>query len=265
MPDTVSRVGDVVTAWPVEPVTWIRIGTQRAIPAQFWTRTTFRGYTVSVLAAVGHRGPAALTVVVEQPRGEDGDPVTMNVLRTVTVDRIIRDGLGKLSRAPLDAEAETGIPGAFRVEEGGEVYVQETPGPGRGRRTTGERLERVAEIYLAALAEGRPPVNAVAQELPASRSTAGRLVGQARRAGLLTPTTRGRFSSLGEFRRFVTEAQREGGEVRFVPPPPAEREPEPELPPRTVNFQTGEVRTHPPKDDSEGHGGESGVAERRHD
>jgi hypothetical protein len=244
MPDTVSRMSGAVTAWPVDPDMWIRIGAQRAIPARFWTRATFRGYTVSVLAGVGQRGPAALTVVVEQPRREDGDPVTMNVLRTVTVDRIIRDGLSNLSRPVIDAEAETGIPGAFRVDEGGPVYVQEIPGPGRGRRTTGERLERVAEIYLGALAEGRPPVNAVADDLPTSRSTAGRLVGQARRAGLLTPTTRGRFSSLGEFRQFVTDAQRAGGEVSIVPPPPEEREPEPDLPPRTVNIQTGEVRTN---------------------
>jgi hypothetical protein len=177
--------------------------------------------------------------------------VTMNVLRTVTVDRIIRDGLGKLSRPVIDAEEETGTPGAFRVEEGGPVYVQEIPGPGRGRRTADERLERVAEIYLGALAEGRPPVNAVAEDLPASRSTAGRLVGQARRAGLLTQTTRGRFSSLGEFRQFVTEAQRSGGEVNIVPRAPEEQEPEPELPPRTVNLQTGEVRTNQPREEDE--------------
>jgi Family of unknown function (DUF6214) len=244
-------MSDAVTAWSADPDRWIRIGTQRAIPARFWAQTTFHGYTVSVLAGVGQRGPGALKVIIAQPREEDGDPVTMNVLRMVTVDRIIRDALSKLSRQVIDAEAETGVRGAFRIKEGGQVYVQEAPGPGRGRRTTDERLERVAEIYRGALAEGRPPVNAVADDLPASRSTAGRLVGQARQAGLLTPTTRGRFSSLGEFRQFVTEAQRAGGEVIIVPPAPEEREPEPELPPRTVNLQTGEVRTEPPQEESE--------------
>ena len=212
-------MSDAVTAWPAEPVRWIRIGAQRAIPARFWVRTDVRGYTVSVLAGVGQRGPAAFTVVVQQPHGEAGDPVTMNVLRTVTVDRIIRDALPKLSRTVLDAEADTGIPGAFRVEEDGEVYVAEISGPGRGRESVDERLERVAEIYLRALAEGRPPVQAVATDLPCSRSTAGRLVGQARKVGLLSPTTRGRFSSLGEFRQFVTALQEAGGEIQFVPEP----------------------------------------------
>jgi hypothetical protein len=224
MPDTVSRMSNAVTAWPVEPVMWMRVSAQRAIPARFWVRAAFRGYTVSVLAGVSRRGPGALKVVIEQPRGEDGDPVTMNVLRTVTVDRIIRDGLGKLSRPVIDAEDEVGVPGAFRVEEGGPVYVEEAASPGRGRRTADERLERVAQIYLDALAEGRAPVNAVAQDLPASRSTAGRLVGQARRAGLLTPTTRGRFSTLGEFRRVVTGLQQAGGEVIIVPLPPSEED-----------------------------------------
>jgi hypothetical protein len=213
MPDTVTRVSDTVTAWSAEPETWIRISAHRAIPARFWVRTSFRGYSVKVLAGVGQRGPGAIAFVVEQPLGEDGDPVTINVLRTITVDRIIRDGLGKLSRPAIDASHETGIPGAFRVEEDGEVYMDEVWEPGRGRRTADERLERVAEIYLSALAEGRPPVNAVAEDLPASRSTAGRLVGQARKAGLLTPTTRGRFSTLGEFRRVVTALQKAGGEV----------------------------------------------------
>jgi hypothetical protein len=243
-------MNDGVTAWAVDQDRWIRIGPQRAIPARFWVRTTVRGYTVSLLAGVGQRGPGALKVIVEQPGEEDGDPVTMNVLRTVTVDRIIRDALSQLSQPVIDAEAETGIPGAFRVEEGGEVYVQEAPAPGRGRRTTDKRLARVAEIYLVALAEGRPPVNAVAAELPASRSTAGRLVGQARKAGLLTPTTRGRFSSLGEFRQFVTQVQRAGGEVVIVTDP-GEREPEPELPPRTMNLQTGEVRFDQPQEENE--------------
>jgi hypothetical protein len=242
---------DAVSAWPVKPVTWIRIGTQRAIPARFWAKTDLRGFTVSVLAGVGQRGPAALTVIVQQPRGEAGDPVTMNVLRTVTVDRIIRDALSKLSRKPIDAEADTGISGAFRVEPDGDVYYAEISGGGRGRDTEDERLERVAEIYLGALAEGRPPVQAVAADLPCSRSTAGRLVGQARKAGWLTPTTRGRFSSLGEFRQFVTEAQRAGGEISIVPPTSAEREPEPDLPPRTVSLQKHEFRTNQPLEEDE--------------
>ena len=50
------------------------------------------------------------------------------------------------------------------------------------------------------MSAGRPPVKAVAEELPASRSTAGRLVGLARKAGLLSETTQGRVSADGTAR-----------------------------------------------------------------
>jgi hypothetical protein len=66
---------------------------------------------------------------------------------------------------------------------------------GRGSRTSDERLARVAEIYVQAVGDGRPPVQAVAAELPCSRSHAGRLVAQARAAGQLRCTSPGRASA----------------------------------------------------------------------
>jgi len=48
---------------------------------------------------------------------------------------------------------------------------------------------------MRAIGDGRPPVQAVAAELPCSRSHAGRLVTQARAAGQLRRTSPGRPSA----------------------------------------------------------------------
>ena len=52
-------------------------------------------------------------------------------------------------------------------------------------------LEKVAEVYSAALDAGEYPVLAVAKELGIPRTTAGKRVTFARLAGLLPPTTKG--------------------------------------------------------------------------
>lgn len=203
-------------AWPDKPRNWIRSSADRAIPDRFRATTSLGGYAITLRGIVGQRGPGAIEVTVQQPRGEDGDPVTMNVLRKVTVDRVIREALAQVSRPVIDASEDTGIPGAFRIEEGGETYIDQLSALGRGRLTAPERLERVAAIYLRALAEGRPPVQAVAEDLPCSRSTAGRLVGQARKGGLLAETTRGKRGSLSDYRRLARRLREAGGEVHIV-------------------------------------------------
>jgi Family of unknown function (DUF6214) len=182
-----------VTAEPDEGTRWVRSGWDRAIPARFHAVAQVDGYAVTLFAIVGQRGPGAVEVTVEQPDAAAGPPVTLNVLRKVTIDQIIRTALEQLSRPAASAELETGIPGTFRVQGVDQIFGGRTaPAPGRGRDTPSARLVRVAEIYRAARSHGRPPVKAVAEELPASRSTAGRLVGLARKAGLLSETTPGR-------------------------------------------------------------------------
>jgi hypothetical protein len=60
--------------------------------------------------------------------------------------------------------------------------------PGRGRAMSKDHLQAVAAVYREALATGsRKPVEVVAKQLHASRSTAGRWVGQARDEHLLGP------------------------------------------------------------------------------
>jgi hypothetical protein len=184
-----------VTAAPIEPYAWILTGWDRAIPTRFRATTTIEGFDVAVAAVVGARGPVATSVMMSQPRGGHGPAVTLGMLRKITVDQIIRDGVAQLAKPAVSAEPETGIRGTFRVEGDDQIYGGGgPPAHGRGRDTAPERLATVAGVYNAAIAAGKPPVKAVESELHFTRSTAGRLVGQARKAGLLSPTTQGKTS-----------------------------------------------------------------------
>ena len=190
---------------------WIRRGWDRAIPARFKAETTIDGYDVSVDVVVGPLVPQAARVTVEQPlmtwatedRPEpvlDAPGVGLTVLRKVTVDQIIREAISQLERPITSAETETGVRGTFRVQGVEEAVWGDNcvglPGDGPGRDTPTDRLRQVARIYQAAVAAGIPPVKAVAEELASSRSTAGRLVGDARKAGYLQATTPGRTSAV---------------------------------------------------------------------
>jgi hypothetical protein len=65
--------------------------------------------------------------------------------------------------------------------------------PRRAAVTT-DLLEQVAHVYKVAAANGSSPTQAVAEALNLNRSTAGKWVVKARRAGLIPPTTQGKFS-----------------------------------------------------------------------
>ena len=60
----------------------------------------------------------------------------------------------------------------------------------RGRRITHEQLQQVAEIYRRAVSDGKPPLRELEHQLQIAHSSAARLVGQARGAGLLGPPPR---------------------------------------------------------------------------
>jgi hypothetical protein len=197
------RYGDAmvgpVKAEPSEPFMWIRSGWDRAVPSRLIASTDVDGYAVTMIVVVGVRGPAAVEVNVAQPSGGTGAPVTLAVLRKVTIDQIIRAALEQVSRPAASAELETGIPGTFRVQGDDGIYGGPGTTPsGPGRDTAHDRVAEAARIYKAARLSGRPPVQAVEREMHVSRSTAGRLVGIARKAGLISPTTQGRVSDVTE-------------------------------------------------------------------
>jgi DNA-binding MarR family transcriptional regulator len=75
-----------------------------------------------------------------------------------------------------------------------ELDAQAPPAPWRGtrgRRITDEQLRLVAEIYRRAVDEHKAPLLEIAKHLKIARSTAARLVMQAREAGYLGPARRG--------------------------------------------------------------------------
>ncbi len=156
-----------VTASPEEPCEWIRSAPGEVIPARFSARTETAGLNVTIMAEVRDHGPEAVCITIAQAGPAHGAPVTQKALRKIAVEQIIRSAIGQLSR---QSESDPSAPP--------------------------DRLGVVARIYLDALAAGRAPVNAVAAGLPCARSTAGRLVGEARQAGLLSATTPGRPSAL---------------------------------------------------------------------
>jgi hypothetical protein len=64
-------------------------------------------------------------------------------------------------------------------------YVDDDDRPRRGAAVSDDRLRRVAGVYRAALENGDPPTQTVADVLHASRPTAARWVAAARERGLL--------------------------------------------------------------------------------
>ena len=145
-----------------------------------------------MLVLVGDDGPQVYELVVQQPRMALGPSLTQRTLRKITVEHLIRLGVAQVRRAATIVNAERGW---YRVEGVDGIWGGRLVREGRGSRTSDERLARVAEIYMQAVGDGRPPVQAVAAELPCSRSHAGRLVAQARAAGQLRRTSPGRASA----------------------------------------------------------------------
>ena len=181
-----------VTAERDERAGWVLIGTAWAYPSRIWLWTEIDGFELRMLVLVGDDGPQVYELVVQQPRMALGPSLTQRTLRKITVEHLIRLGVTQVRRAATIVEAERGW---YRVEGVDGIWGGRPVREGRGSRTSDERLARVAEIYMQAVGDGRPPVQAVAAELPCSRSHAGRLVAQARAAGQLRRTSPGRASA----------------------------------------------------------------------
>jgi hypothetical protein len=92
--------------------------------------------------------------------------VTGEVLRKVPIARLLREHLATTVKGPRP--------------------------PGRADGVDHDNLLRVATIYRIAYMAYEPPVQAVAEQLGIAPSTAAKKVIQARRTGLLPPTTPGK-------------------------------------------------------------------------
>ena len=181
-----------VTAEPDERAAWVLVGAAWAYPSRIWLWTEVDGFAVRMLVLVADDGPQVSELVVQQPRMALGPPLTQRTLRKIAVEHVIELGVAQVRRTATVVDAERGW---YRVEGVDGIWGGRPVREGRGSRTSDERLAQVAEIYMQAVGEGRPPVQAVATELPCSRSHAGRLVAQARTAGHLRRTSPGRPSA----------------------------------------------------------------------
>ena len=150
------------------------------------------GFDVRMLVLVADDGPQVCELVVQQPQMALGAPLTQRTLRKIAVEYLVGLGVAQVRRAATIVDAERGW---YRVEGVDGIWGGRPVREGRGSRTSDGRLAQVAEIYMRAVGDGRPPVQAVAAELPCSRSHAGRLVAQARTAGQLRRTSLGRASA----------------------------------------------------------------------
>jgi hypothetical protein len=164
------------------------------VPSRFWAFTVIEGFNLGLLILTGERGPQVASLLLEHPMLAKGTPITQDVLRRITIDRLVKRAVLEARRAADVLDRDLGL---FRLEgDDGGAWGGRQIREGRGSRTDDEQLKRVAEIYETAVRDGRPPVKAVEKELPCSRSHAGRLVGQARKAGLLRATSPGRASAV---------------------------------------------------------------------
>lgn len=179
------KVGTFDDAWIK-----IRISETEAVPAMFWARFELRDPRVTLMCTIRARkggrfatGRPWISEMNITQNDADYPQILTSTLRKIHVDQLIAKALAEMAM-PVEI-----VEGAiFRVldenEPPGAMYL----GPMVGDRPTGEmgeRVRRAADIYLAATNAGRPPTATVAATLHVSRSTASRLVAEARRQRLL--------------------------------------------------------------------------------
>ena len=158
-------------------------------------------YSPLVTTAVGQiRTPSRLTVIVDAHGRPDIERITFEVAlvgRRYHVQRLeavaLPGGgieLSDLGRLPLSRFFEHAIASKFElVTPDGETYSAEQPVP-----EPIDPLHQVAITYSAAVAVGRPPTQAVAEDLGITANAAAQRVRRAREAGYLPPTTPGKVS-----------------------------------------------------------------------
>lgn len=119
----------------------------------------------------------------------DGSEVTTTAARNVRVPELLRVACNaahhRFSLGPDGSPELTKMSGAD-VER----FQQDFPSVDRRRGKTPmsrPELERIAEIYREALRSGLPPTATVAERQQVARSTAGRWIAAARKAGILGP------------------------------------------------------------------------------
>ncbi len=122
---------------------------------------------------------------------EEATPVTARALRDVPLGELIRLATSAALR-PMERK-----PGELTIQlgGGGKAEPMELVSPGRQRRVSRRTLEETARIYLGAESNPTAAVEREHSQGPISYSTAARWVEDARRLGLIPPTTPGKATT----------------------------------------------------------------------
>jgi hypothetical protein len=169
----------------------VRIGPATVAPRRFGATIEFGKLELELIVELDdEHKPRCRSLTV---RNRD---VTTETLREIPVAKLAQAALAEAMR-PYEEMPNGGIRMPLFPEpaERERMYEQAAEGgrrPRRGAPVTKETLTQVAELYRAAVANGDPPTQTIADAMHASRSTAARWVAKARKEKLLGQAMRGR-------------------------------------------------------------------------
>jgi hypothetical protein len=136
--------------------------------------------------------PRCAKLTIQPP---DGQQVTWKTLRSIRVDRLLRE-----AKARAASPWKSAGPGRFELaspQERATTYQDIIQPPRRSRRAspmTDEHLREVAEFYKDHLESGKPTL-AICAKWHVTPPTASRWVARARERGMLGPAVKGRASA----------------------------------------------------------------------
>ena len=164
-------------------------GGDRALPRRFMARVEIEGAPLVATLRIEIDADGAATCRSVEFAAADGGPVTGTDLRAVGLTKMIGIAVGAATQRVTERSADGGLvlasPSATEVDRFRAEMRTRRP---RIRPDDELLLRKVADVYTRA---EKAPTKAVERECYVSRSTAGRLIAEARRHGLLPPAQRG--------------------------------------------------------------------------
>jgi hypothetical protein len=170
-----------------ETVTMVPLGEGRYVPQTFGATLSQAGYWADLTIEIRDREAVCTRLSVLR---SDGGPIQKEDLRALPLRDWINAAVASqtMSRPMVVDEDPTGYetnPVVKTVVSPQEIASMTAGLQAGKKRITDDDLQEVARVYREAVATGEPPTVAVARHMKRSRSTAGRLVMQARQRGFL--------------------------------------------------------------------------------
>lgn len=181
--------GSETTIRHVEGAGWVVLPDgSTAYPSAFVARVEVEGapLVATLRVVVDPQGRAECRGLDLEAAG--GGPVTVDALRSVRLAELVR--IAKGAAVEKVRRADDGSMELAPMKAADAYAARKQPRAEIVGGSHEDREARAAAVYNAATKAGRPPLQAVADDLAVSRSTAGRLVRAAKAHGLIH-TTRG--------------------------------------------------------------------------